>query len=140
MQFASLVSSHNVFLSMRLSQQPLRQVAGSIIVLKVRRQFPPIRILIIKPGISYPEYRSFPNPRNRDDHMTTVREMGLSRGTQPERTQFLDIDLMRRPEYRILSRQRKSPHLIAVPGHFMIIVKIDLDPQRSRQHIEMLEL
>src|SRR5580693_8055909 len=105
---------------MRLSQQPDHQVAGSIIVLKVRRQFPPIRILIVKPGISNREYRSFPNSRNRDDHMTTVREMGLSRRIQPERTQFLDIDLMRRPEYRILSREPKSPHLIPVPGHFMI--------------------
>src|ERR1700677_1560847 len=102
------------FLSMRLSQQPLREVAGSIIVLKVRRQFPPVRILIIKPGITNREYRSLSNPRNRDDHMATVREMSLGRRAEPERTQFHDIDLMRRPEYRILSTKSESPHLKAV--------------------------
>ena len=79
---------------MRLLQQPLRQVAGSIIILIVRRQFPAIRIFIVKPGIPNREDRTLPNPTNRHDHVAGIGERRSGGLAQLQGTQFFNEDLL----------------------------------------------
>jgi len=122
---------------MRIFQQPLREVTGSIVILKISRKFPSIGIFIIEPGVSYGKYSSLPNFGNRHDVVTGVGEDSFGGTAQLQGTLFFYVNFLSCIEYSILYCHGEGAHLILTAGNFVVAVEIEVHAKVFREMVEM---
>src|SRR5678816_2554674 len=139
--FESLIVYSIAFseLSSSLLNQPKGKIVSGFVVIVFRRQFSPVRVLVIKPGIADGKNSALAKFGDGHDVIAALSKNRAGRRLHLESGNLLQVKTSRGFENRICGSHRKPAHRKIITGNFVPTVFIELNPKHSGQLIEVIE-